>query len=437
VEVRPRQGPHRRGKSFALELPPYWQDLATRQAGSDGYFFINSFNTEMATGGIEKGNPPFEAGASKRDMDYLHIIDWKKAEAAFKAGKAKMINGFPVISWTRAVAEGILYFAPEPKSPHGVDVTPDGEYMVVAGKLDPHVTVYSIDKIKAADRRHKKYSRTDEYGVPVLDFDAVKEAQVELGLGPLHTQFDDKGYAYTSRSSSTRRWPAGRSAAYAKLTGAALEAGHQDARAVQHRPPVRRRGRHGQPGRQLPDLDEQVVGGPLPARARCCRRTSSCSTSRGTGTTMPVIYDMPIGVGEPHYCQMIKADKLKSWKSTPRSAGTRTRSRRPQRAQEGRGGRRARRQQGDVNMTAIRSHFTPEHVEIKRATTSPGASPTIETRPGRDARLLHRRVQHQPLARARRVHRVRVHADKARHVPYYCTEFCSALHLEMMGYLHV
>jgi nitrous-oxide reductase len=49
----------------------------------------------MATGGIEKGNPPFEAGASKRDMDYLHIIDWKKAEAAFKAGKAKKINGFP------------------------------------------------------------------------------------------------------------------------------------------------------------------------------------------------------------------------------------------------------------------------------------------------------------------------------------------------------
>jgi nitrous-oxide reductase len=34
--------------------------------------------------------------------------------------------------------------------------------------------------------------------MPVLRFDAVKEAQVELGLGPLHTQFDDKGYAYTS-----------------------------------------------------------------------------------------------------------------------------------------------------------------------------------------------------------------------------------------------
>jgi nitrous-oxide reductase len=108
------------------------------------------------------------------------------------------------------VAEGILHFAPEPKSPHGVDVTPNGQYMVVAGKLDPHVTVYSIEKIKKAIAE-KKYSGKDEYGVPVLDFDAVKEAQVELGLGPLHTQFDDKGYAYTSLflDSAVARWTLG------------------------------------------------------------------------------------------------------------------------------------------------------------------------------------------------------------------------------------
>jgi nitrous-oxide reductase len=28
-------------------------------------------------------------------------------------------------------------------------------------------------------------------------------------------------------------------------------------------------------------------------------------------------------------------------------------------------------------------------------------------------------------------------ADKAGTYPFYCTEFCSALHLEMMGYLHI
>src|SRR5690606_3083442 len=176
---------------------PYWQDLCDAgKLASEGWAFCNSINTEMATGGIEKGNPPFEAGVSQRDMDYLHIFNWKKAEEVYQAGQTEEINGIPVIRLETAVAEGILYFAPEPKSPHGVDVTPDGKYMVVSGKLDPQVTVYSIEKIEQAiaDQNWE----LDPFGVPVLDFDAVMHAQVELGLGPLHTQFDDQGFGYTS-----------------------------------------------------------------------------------------------------------------------------------------------------------------------------------------------------------------------------------------------
>ena len=47
---------------------------------SDGWVFINSFNTEMATGGNMEGKPAIEVGASAKDFDYLHIINWKKAE---------------------------------------------------------------------------------------------------------------------------------------------------------------------------------------------------------------------------------------------------------------------------------------------------------------------------------------------------------------------
>src|SRR5690606_22660312 len=84
--------------SFALELPPYWQDLAQVGWGpSDGWMFLNSINTELATGGIEVGNPPFESGVSQNDTDYLHIIPWKKAVEVFKAGKFERVNGFPVI----------------------------------------------------------------------------------------------------------------------------------------------------------------------------------------------------------------------------------------------------------------------------------------------------------------------------------------------------
>ena len=119
------------------------------------------------------------------------------------------MNGFPVIPLETSIAEGLLYFVPEPKSPHGVDITPGGEYMVISGKLDPHVTIYSFEKIQAAISRENW--DPDPYGVPVLDFDSVLEAQVEVGLGPLHTQFDGDGYAYTSLflDSAVARWTLG------------------------------------------------------------------------------------------------------------------------------------------------------------------------------------------------------------------------------------
>src|SRR5690606_23364386 len=85
-------------RSFAIELPPYWQDLADAGKGpSDGWFFLNSINTELATGGIEHGHPPFEAGASMREMDYLHVIDWRRAEQVVQEGKAETIRGMQVI----------------------------------------------------------------------------------------------------------------------------------------------------------------------------------------------------------------------------------------------------------------------------------------------------------------------------------------------------
>jgi nitrous-oxide reductase len=425
--------------SFALELPPYWQDLADAgKRASDGYFFLNSFNVEMATGGVEKGNPPFEAGASRRDMDYLHIVDWRKAEAAFKAGKAQKINGFPVLMIDTLVAEGIMHFAPEPKSPHGVDVTPDGRFMVVAGKLDPHVTVYSIDKVKRAIAE-RRFSGSDEYGVPVLDFDAVVEAQVELGLGPLHTQFDDRGYAYTSLflDSAVARWTLGGD--FASLHG-------ERAWQLVTKTPVHYNIGHlstaegdtvSPDGRYLVSMskwsvDRFLTTGPLlPQNFQLLDITSP-------GATMPVIYDMPFPVGEPHYCQMIKADKLKSWAVYPQVGwNPHTQSldpRAPRKGQEG-----VTREPGKalVTMTAIRSHFFPEHVEVEEGDAVTWRIVSLETT--QDAThgfCIGGYNVNLSLEPGEFVEFTFV-ADRPGTYPFYCTEFCSALHLEMMGYLHV
>ncbi len=425
--------------SFALELPPYWQDLADAgKLASDGYFFINSFNTEMATGGIEKGNPPFEAGASKRDMDYLHIIDWKKAEQVYKAGKVKQINGFPVISIETSVAEGILYFAPEPKSPHGVDVTPDGKFMVVAGKLDPHVSVYSIEKVKAAIAS-KKFTTKDDYGIPVLDFDSVIEAQVELGLGPLHTQFDNKGYAYTSLflDSAVARWTLGGD--FAKLhseqpwklvtkTPVQYNIGHLCAAEGDTVSPD---------GNYLISMskwsvDRFLCTGPL------LPQNFQLLDIAAPGTTMPVMYDLPIGVGEPHYCQMIKADKLKSWTVYPEVGwNPHTQMLDPNAPKAGDEGVT---RDGDkvlVKMTAIRSHFKPEHVMVNEGDTVTWRITAMETTQDATHGFCIGGFNINLSLEPGEFTEFTFVADKSGTYPFYCTEFCSALHLEMMGYLHI
>jgi nitrous-oxide reductase len=425
--------------SFALELPPYWQDLADAgKKASDGYFFLNSFNAEMATGGVEKGEPPFEAGASKRDTDYLHIVDWKKAEAAFKGGKATKINNFPVLKIETLVSEGILYLAPEPKSPHGVDVSPNGQFIVVAGKLDPHVTVYSIDRIKAAIAGNKA-STKDEYGIPVLDFDAVKEAQVELGLGPLHTQFDNKGYAYTSLflDSAVARWTLGGEYAgknpdqpwkLVQKTPVQYNIGHLSAAEGDTVSPD---------GNYLISLAKWSVDRFLPTGPLLPQNFQLIDISQ-TGTNMPVLYDAPIGVGEPHYAQMIKADKLKSWTVYPEVGwNPHTQMLDPRAPRKGGEGVTREGSQVLVNMTAIRSHFTPEHVVVHEGDEVVWRITALETTQDATHGFCIGGYNINLSLEPGEFVEFKFTADRPGTYPFYCTEFCSALHLEMMGYFHV
>ncbi len=421
-------------QSFALELPPYWQDLC--DAGklvSDGWVFCNSFNTELATGGVEKGNAPFESGASQRDMDYLHIINLKKAEELFKAGKVEKVKDFAVIPLQTLIDEGVLYFAPEPKSPHGVDVAPKGDYIVVSGKLDPHVTVYSFEKIQQAIADQKW--EPDPYGVPVLDLDAVMEAQVEVGLGPLHTQFDDKGYAYTSLflDSAVARWSLG--APYRddgwKLEGTIpvhYNVGHIAAAEGDTVSPD---------GKYLVSLNKWSIDRFFPPGPLLPQNFQLIDISE-SGDKMQLLYDMPIGIGEPHYAQIIKADKLKPWEVYPEVGwDPLTQAKSPYATMPGeerieRDGNKV-----EIFMTAVRSHYTPEHVEIKKGDhviwhitnverakdathgfALPGYNINVSIEPGETVTI-------------------EFDADQDGVFSYYCSEFCSALHLEMAGYFLV
>jgi len=425
-------------QSFALELPPYWQDLFDAgKLASEGWIFGNSFNTELATGGVESGKPPYEAGASQRDNDYMHVINLKKAEALFKAGTFTRIKDFPVISLQTLIDEGVLYFIPEPKSPHGVDISPGGEYIVVSGKLDPHVTVYSFEKIQAAIR--DGLYQPDQFGVPVLDFDACKEAQIEVGLGPLHTQFDDKGYAYTSLflEPAVARWTMG--GAYASKnpepdwtlvgkTPVQYNVGHICAAEGDTVSPD---------GKYLISMNKWSIDRFFPTGPLLPQNFQLVDIDN-TGERMPVIYDMPIGMGEPHYAQMIKADKVKPWKVYPEVGWSpESQAVKPGAAQQGKERIERDGKTVDVYMTAVRSHFTPEHIEVNQGDHIRWHITNVER--AQDAThgfavpAYNINLSLEP-GEAQTIEFV---ADQAGTFPFYCSEFCSALHLEMMGYFLV
>jgi nitrous-oxide reductase len=425
--------------SFAMELPPYDQDLFDAgKLASDGLLFGNCFNAEAAYGAIEKGEAPLEAAASQKDMDYLHVIDWKKAEALVKAGKTETINNFKVLRLQTAIAEGAIWFIPEPKSPHGVDVTPDGEFVIVSGKLDPHVTVYSTAKIKAAIAKGN-YASKDEYGVPVLNFDDCKEAQVEVGLGPLHTQFDDKGYAYTSLflDSAICRWTLGGSFAgkhpekpWTVVAKAPMQynIGHLVCAEGDTAKPAG----HYMIGMNKWSVDRFFQTGPL------LPQNFQLVDISETGDKLPVLYDLPIGVGEPHYAQMIKADKLKTLAAYEVGTDPKTMMVDPKAPMPG-DEKVVREPDGKVHVytTVVRSHFTPENVEVEQGDTVVFHLNNLEQAPDATHGFCIAGFNINASLEPGEYETIEIKADRVGTYPYYCTEFCSALHLEMMGFFQV
>ena len=153
---------------------------------------------------------------------------------------------------------------------------------------------------------------------------------------------------------------------------------------------------------------------------------------------MQLLYDMPLGIGEPHYAQIVKADKVKSWQTYPQvgwNAGTQAPD--PKAVKKGeervvRNGKNV-----EIFMTAVRSHYTPEHITVKKGDrvtwhvtniesardathgfALPGYNFTLSLEPGKTETMTFDVTQEGTFA-------------------YYCTEFCSALHLEMAGYFLV
>jgi nitrous-oxide reductase len=435
VKIDQKTGRMDLGKSFQIELPPYTQDLADAGKGaSDGYAFINSYNVEMATGGIQQGKPPIEVGASQLDFDYLHIINWKKAEETIAAGRFTQINGIRVIALETAIADGLLYLAPEPRSPHGVDVAPKGDYITVSGKLDPHVTVYGFDRILKAIAA-KDFEGKDRYGIPILKFASVVAGTVELGAGPLHTQYDNQGNGYTSLylESAVAKWTLGEPYHQADQAFKLVDKvsinyniGHLATAQGDTMDPQ---------GKYLIamnkwSIDRHTNVGPL--------HPQNFQLIDISGPKMQLLADMPIGFGEPHYAQMVKADTIKAKEVYEPGESPATNAHSPNAISSEKEARIVRRKGTvEVWMNVVRSHFTPDIIEAKVGDRVivhlTNTEQTPDATHGFAVPTKNVMVSLDPGETTT----VQFVADTPGTFSFYCTEFCSALHLEMQGWLIV
>lgn len=424
----PKKGRIQEKDSYTIELPPYMQDLS--DAGkkvSHGWGFTNSFNSEMYTGGIEVGMPPNEAGMSRNDTDYLHVYNWQKlAELAKDPKNVKIVNNHRVVPMDIAIKNDALFLIPEPKSPHGVDVDPTGEYIVVCGKLDTHASVYSFSKIQNLIK-NKEYAGKDPYGIPILDMKKALHGQVELGLGPLHNQYSNvDGEIYTSLyvDSQVVKWNF-KTLKVLDRVNVHYNIGHLCGMESNTADPQ---------GEYIIALNKLSIDrfnnvGPL--------HPQNHQLIDIRGGKMDMLVDMPIPLGEPHDAVAIRASKLNS--AVRYEMGTNTRTNTVHEGKTLAGQERIERNGSDVKVyaTLVRSHINPERITVNKGDNVTFYVTNLERAEDETHGFTVDQYNVHASVEPGKTSSVKFKADMEGVFPYYCTEFCSALHLEMMGYLMV
>jgi len=129
-------------------------------------------------------------GTMRNERDWVVIFDVHAIEAEIKAGNFITLGDskVPVVDGRKKDGKNskVTRYIPVPKNPHGCNTSPDGKYFIAAGKLSPTCTIIAIDKLPDLFAGKLKDERDTVVGEP------------ELGLGPLHTTFDGRGNGYTT-----------------------------------------------------------------------------------------------------------------------------------------------------------------------------------------------------------------------------------------------
>jgi len=423
--------------AFQILLPGVDMDLARAGKGkSHGWIFFSCYNSELA-------HTLLEVNASQRDKDFIGAINWKKAEEYAKAGKGKVSKTkyhhnmwdekthtgsstveTEVILLDPTVLPDLVYLIPCPKSPHGCDTDPTGSYIVGSGKLAALIPVFSFDKMQKAIAA--KDFEGDFGGIPVFKYDSILHGEVKKpGLGPLHTEFDDKGFAYTSMfvSSELVKWNL-ETLEVVDRAPTFYSVGHMTIPGGNTAKPY---GKYAIAYNKI-TKDRYLPTGP--------ELTQSAQLYDISGEKMKLLLDFPT-TGEPHYAEAIPASMVapksrKIYKIEENSHPFVTKSEKDARVE--RDGNKV-----HVYMTAIRSHLAPDNIEgIKVGDEVFFHVTNLE----QDWDIPHGfavkgAANGELLIMPGETCTLKWIPTRVGVAPFYCTDFCSALHQEMQGYVRV
>lgn len=422
--------------AFQILMPGYDYDLAHAGKGpSDGWMFFTSYNTE-------EEHTLLEITASRKDKDFIAAVNYRRAEECIAGGAGQTMpatyrhNYFDdrhiavseELSSVRVIepsdCSDLVYFLPTPKSPHGVDVDPTGEYIVAGGKLATVIPVHSFTKMLAAIEAEDFEEIVDD--IPVIRYESVMAGEVaNAGLGPLHTEFDGRGYAYTTAfiTSEIVKWEIGTWQVVDRIP-VYYSVGHLMIPGGDSREPA---------GKYLVALNKITKDRYLPTGPELAHSAQLIDIS---GDKMRLLLDFPTQ-GEPHYAQGIAAEvimdnQVQFYDLTENHHPYATLTEADTKVE--RVGNEV-----HVYMTSIRSHFTPDNIEgirvgdevyfhvtnleqdwdVPHGFAAMGANTSeLLIMPGETRTL-------KWIPKAAGIY------------PFYCTDFCSALHQEMQGYARV
>ncbi len=435
ISVDPEHG-HMEIK-FQIIMPGFNYDLSHPGRGkSHGWFFFSTYNTEEA-------NSLQEVNSSQNDKDFIAAINWKVIEKYVNDGGGTMVpadyahNVYDESTHTATTTmkkevltvnpmdiPGAIYFLPTPKSPHGCDVDPSGQYIIGSGKLSADLTVHSFDKMIAAIEAEKFDG--DAYGIPILNYEDILAGTVRSGgLGPLHTEFDGKGNAYTTFfiSSEVVKWQLGtwevldRQPTYYSVGHLMIPGGNS-------RKPF---------GKYVVAMNKITKDRYLPVGPEMEHSAQIYDIS---GDKMQLLYDFPTH-GEPHYAAGIPAELLapnskKFYKLEDNMHPYAVKN--PNEVKIVRKGNEV-----HISMATIRSHFTPDNIEGIKVGDKVYFHITNQEQ---DFDVPHGfammgQNSSELLVMPGQTKSSVWEPKKVGVWPFYCTDFCSALHQEMQGYIRV